>query len=66
MMIRDLFLKFSVFKNILEVFLHSKLSKLCCCSVAQSYMTLCDPTDCSTPGFPVIHHLPEFALTHVH
>ena len=29
---------------------------LCCCSVAQSYPTLCDPTDCSTPGFPVFHH----------
>ena len=28
----------------------------CCCSVAQSYPTLCDPTDCSTPGFPVFHH----------
>ena len=23
--------------------------------------TLCDPMDCSTPGFPVLHHLPEFA-----
>ena len=22
--------------------------------------------DCSTPGFPVLHHLPEFAQTHVH
>ena len=63
-MICDLFLKFSVFKNILEVFLHSELSTLCCCSVAQSYLTLCDPTDCSTTGFPVLHHLPEFALTH--
>ena len=28
--------------------------------------TLCDPMDCSTPGFPVLHHLPEFAQTHVH
>ena len=28
--------------------------------------TRCDPTDCSTPGFPVHHHLPEFAQTHVH
>ena len=36
------------------------------CSVAQLYLTLCDPTDCSTPGFPVLHHLPEFAQTHVH
>ena len=27
---------------------------------------LCDPTDCSTPGFPVHHQLPEFIQTHVH
>ena len=26
---------------------------------------LCDPMDCSTPGFPVLHHLPEFAQIHV-
>ena len=37
-----------------------------CCSVAQSYLTLCDPMDCSTPGFPVLHYLMEFAQTHVH
>ena len=37
-----------------------------CCSVAQSCLTLCDPMGCSTPGFPVLHHLPEFAQTHVH
>ena len=28
--------------------------------------TLCDPMDCSTPGFPVLHHLLEFSQTHVH
>ena len=28
-------------------------------SVTQSYPTLCDPVDCSTPGFPVHHQLPE-------
>ena len=39
---------------------------LCCCSVAQSCVTLCHPMDCSTPGFPVLHHLPELAQTHVH
>ena len=39
---------------------------ICCCSVAQSCPTLCDPMDCSTPGFPVLHHLLEFAQTHVH
>ena len=36
------------------------------CSVAQSCPTLWDPKDCSTPGFPVLHQLPEFAQTHVH
>ena len=38
----------------------------CCCSVAHSCPTLCSPTDCSIPGFPVLHHLPELAQTHVH
>ena len=35
-------------------------------SVAQSCPTLCDPMDCSTPGLPVLHKLPEFTQTHVH
>ena len=35
-------------------------------SVAQSYPTLCNPMDCSTPGFPVHHQLPELTQTHVH
>ena len=30
------------------------------------WLSLCDPMDCSTPGLPVHHHLPEFAQTHVH
>ena len=34
--------------------------------VTQSYPTLCDPLDCSTPGFPVHHQLPELAQSHVH
>ena len=38
----------------------------CCCLVAKSYPTLCNPMDWSTPGFPVLHSLPEFAPTHVH
>ena len=37
-----------------------------CCSVAQSCLTLCDPMDCSKPGFPVLHYFLEFAQTHVH
>ena len=42
-------------------------SLLCywCCLIAQSYLTLCDPMDCSMPGFPVLHYLPEFAQTQV-
>ncbi|XDC78675.1 hypothetical protein R6Z07F_009848 [Ovis aries] len=33
-------------------------------SVAQSCRTLCDPMNCSTPGLPVHHQLPEFTQTH--
>ena len=35
-------------------------------SVSQSCPTLCDPMNCSTPGLPVHHQLPEFTQTHVH
>ena len=35
-------------------------------SVAQSCPTLCDPMNCSTPGLPVHHQLPEFTQTHAH
>ena len=35
-------------------------------SFAQSCPTLCDATDCSTPGLPVHHQLLEFTQTHVH
>ena len=35
-------------------------------SVTQSCLTLYDPTDCSAPGLPVHHQLPEFTQTHVH
>ena len=35
-------------------------------SVTQSCPTLCDPMDCSPPGLPVLHYLPEFAQTPVH
>ena len=44
--------------SILEIFQFSSVTQLC--------PTLCDPIDCSTPGFPVHHQLPELALTHVH
>ena len=35
-------------------------------SVAQLCLTLCNPIDCSMPGFPVHHQLPWLAQTHVH
>ena len=37
---------------------YSSVDKLC--------PTLSDSMDCNKPGFPVLHHLPEFAQTHVH
>ena len=43
---------------------------LACCSPAakslQSCPTLCDCMECSMPGLPVLHHLPELAQTHDH
>ena len=41
-------------------------TKIQFCSVAQSYPTLCHPMNCSKPGLPVHHLLPEFTQTHVH
>ena len=35
-------------------------------SVIQSRVTVCDPMECSTPGFPVHHHFSELAQTRVH
>ena len=35
-------------------------------SVTQSCLTLCHPMDCSMPGFPVHHQLPELTQTQVH
>ena len=48
-------------RNIIYTSIYGQLS-----SVAQSCLTLCDPIDCSMPGFPVYHQLPELAQTHVH
>ena len=48
-----------------RVFLHVHRS-CCCCFVSKLYLTLCDTPDCYMPGFPVFHHLLEFAQTHLH
>ena len=46
------------------------LIRYACCwwdySVAKLCPTLCNPTNYSMPGFPVLHYIPEFAQTHVH
>ena len=52
-----------VFKNPKDLILYGLVQFS---SVAQSCPTLCNPMDCSTPGFPVLHYLPELAQTHVH
>ena len=46
--------------------LGSPIHAMCVCSVALSSLTLCDPMDCSTPGLPVHHQLPELTQMHVH
>ena len=45
---------------------HPSCDFCCYCPVTKSCPTLCDPMDCSMPGVPVLHHLPEFAQAHVH
>ena len=44
----------------------TRLNSIQFSSVVQSCLILCDPMDCSTPGFPVHHQLLELAQTHVH
>ena len=39
---------------------------LCYCSVPKSRLTLRGPVDCSTPGFPVLHYLLEFAQVQIY
>ena len=61
---------FSVFSLVLRRFnrnLYSKcLPSVQFSSVAQSCLTLCDPMDCSMPGFPLHHQLTQRTQTHVH
>ena len=43
-----------------------RLCCCCCCSVSKSCLVLCDPVNCSTPGFSVLHYLLEIAQSQVH
>ena len=59
-------ISFSVFdSSSVSLFYSSRTSCCRCYSVSQSCPTLCNPTDCSMPGLPVLHHLPKFAQVHV-
>ena len=49
-----------------ELNIHMPRNEAQLSSVTQSCPTLCDPTNWSTPGLLVHHHLPEFTQTHVH
>ena len=49
-----------------KIMAYSPISSVQFSSVAQSCPTLCDPMNCSTPGLPVHHQLPEFTQTHIH
>ena len=42
-----------------------KVYSIWCSSVTKSYLTPCNPMDCSKPDFPVLHYLPEYAQIHV-
>ena len=53
-------------RNLILTSFNKFTQSYCCSSVAQLCLTLCDPMNCSMPGFPVLHHLLEFAQTHVH
>ena len=63
-------ISFQLQREVLSESLIGKLlwlhSSNCSWSVAKSCPTLCHPMDCSMPGFPVLHHFPELAQTHVH
>ena len=67
---REDFVKRSILSicNLLKSDFPNYLSDLFCCrcSVAMSCLTVCNPTDCTAQGSPVLHCLPELAQTHVH
>ena len=56
----------NIFSRFVNFFSLSWFSSVQFSSVAQSYLTLCNPMNRSTPGLPVHHQLPEFIQTHVH
>ena len=60
----------SIHSLIIHILIHSVVNESllgdCWCSVTQFCRPLSDPMDCSTPSFPVLHHLLQLAQTQVH
>ena len=57
-------LNLDVYPFSLKIFVYVCMH-FCCCSVTKSCPILCDPMDCSMPGFPVLHYSLEFAQSHM-
>ena len=53
-------------RRLLRQFILHIFISCCCYSIAKSYPPLCNPKDCSMPGFSVLRYLLEFAQSHVH
>ena len=48
------------------IYTTTKRTSWCCYPVTKWWLTLCNPMECSTPGYHILHYLPEFPQTHVH
>ena len=55
-----------ILHHVSHAVLYYECISYCCFPVAKLCLTLWNPMDCSTPGFPELHPLAEFAPTHVH
>ena len=62
---KQCFSSYSWWKNSKKNSWQPQVTFINCCSDAKLCLTLCDPMD-STPGFLVLHHILEFAQTHIH
>ena len=60
-----IYLLVSALVILLSTAVRETVLKCCCCSVSKLCLTLCNPMNCSTPGFPVLCYLLKFAQTHV-
>ena len=65
MFLEDEVISMALVKHTKKAFQKSLLSNCCCCSVTKLHPILCDTMNWSTPGFPVLHYLAEFAQNHV-